>query len=71
MSLARIQACALRSITPHVMHTVVTVVVELELTPAQRFAAVEDLLGSGMSQQEAYDGLRALFPGWFTEERKP
>lgn len=65
MSAVRIPACALKSVTPIVMPKGVTVVVDLDMTPKQRLTAVAELLGTGMSEQEAYEGLRAMFPQWF------
>mgnify|MGYP003440551221 FL=1 len=65
MSTVRIQACAVQAITPQQMRLGAFVQVELSMTPGQRLSAVAQLLGSGMSEQEAYEGLRAMFPQWF------
>jgi hypothetical protein len=45
-----------------------TVIVDLQMTPRQRLMAVAELLSNGMSEQEAYEGLRGLFPQWFKVE---
>lgn len=69
MSDARIQACAVRAIRPAQMARLGAVVlVDLDLTPGQRLMAVAELLSNGMSEQEAYEGLRGLFPQWFKVE---
>jgi len=67
----RIQACAVRAVTPQQMRLGAVVLVDLDLTPAQRFTAVAELLGTGMSEQEARDGLLTMFPSWFTFEPQP
>lgn len=65
MSTVRIQACSVQSVVPQQMRIGAWVQVELQMTPGQRLSAVAQLLGSGMSEQEAYEGLRAMFPQWF------
>ncbi len=65
MSAVRIQACAVSAVRPAQMLIGAVVLVDLDLTPAQRFAAVAELLGTGMSEQEAFEGLRGMFPQWF------
>lgn len=65
MSAVRIQACAVQAITPKQVRLGAFVQVELQMTPKQRLTAVAELLGSGMSEQEAFEGLRAIFPHWF------
>lgn len=64
---ARIPACAVMSITPQQMRLGAMVLVDLALTPAQRWGAVAELLSTGMSEQDAYEGLRAMFPAWFEQ----
>ena len=68
MSDVRIPACALRGITPIMNPRGHTVIVDLQMTPRQRLMAVAELLSNGMSEQEAYEGLRGLFPQWFKVE---
>lgn len=65
MSTVRIQACSVQSVVPQQMRLGAWVQVELSMTPGQRLSAVAQLLGSGMSEQEAFEGLRAIFPHWF------
>lgn len=65
MSDVRIQACSVSAVRPAQMLIGAVVLVDLELTPGQRFAAVAELLGTGMSEQEAFEGLRGMFPQWF------
>lgn len=63
----RIQACALRAVTPQIMRVGTQILVDLDMTTEQRFAAVAELLGVGIPEQVAYDGLCKLFPEWFDE----
>jgi len=66
MSAVRIQACAVAAIRPAQMARLGAVVmVDLDMTQGQRLMAVAELLSNGMSEQEAYEGLRGLFPQWF------
>jgi hypothetical protein len=46
-----------------------TLKVCIELTPKQCKLAVIELLGGFMSEQEAYEFLRAEFPEWFEEAK--
>ena len=41
----------------------------LELTPKQCKLAVIAMLGGSMSEQEAYEFVRAEFPNWFEKEK--
>ena len=60
----RIQDCSVQAITPQQTRLGAWVQVDLQMTPGQRLAAVAQLLGSGMSEQEAFEGLRGMFPQW-------
>ena len=42
--------------------------VSLDVTLAQRFAAVAELLGTGIPEPDAYEGMRKLFPDWFAKD---
>lgn len=66
---ARIQACAVRAVRAVQMPRIGAVVmVDLDMTMGQRLMAVAELLGNGMSEQEAREGVQALFPAWFAQE---
>lgn len=68
MSDVRIPACSVRAVTPIMNPRGHTVIVDLQMTPCRRLMAVAELLSNGMSEQEAYEGLRGLFPQWFKVE---
>ncbi len=69
MSAVHIQCAAVNALTPYTHRGEPLVNVVLDLTKDQRLRAVNELLGTGMSEQEAREGLMDLFPAWF--ERQP
>lgn len=48
-----------------------TLHIKIDITDRQRWAAVAELLGCGISEQDAYEGMKALFPDWFADQPLP
>ena len=61
----RITALTLEGITPNLSGQSFTVTMTMHMNPEQRRAAVLELLGD-IPEQDAFQFMRAEFPGWFT-----
>ena len=61
----RLTALTLECITPNVSAQSFTVTMTMHMTTEQRRAAVLELLGN-IPEQDAFQFMRAEFPGWFT-----
>ena len=67
MSAVRITASAVRGIAAQTLPGAACIVIQADMTDAQKLAAVLELLGC-MAEPEAYAFMRSVCPEWFTAE---